>query len=80
MELGIPATAVIVALFLWLSGVFLHGLTRRRRRKVYVVIGLSATVLGAAHALVDFSLQIPGFTVGYALLMGLAWAQSWTTR
>ena len=80
MELGLPATAAIVALFLWLSGVFLHGLTRRRRRKVYAAIGLSATVLVAAHALVDFSLQIPGFTVCYALLMGVAWAQSWTTQ
>ena len=80
MELGIPMTIAIVVLFLWLGGVCLYGVMRRRRRKVYAAIGLSATVLVAAHAVVDFSLQIPGFAVSYALLMGLAWAQSWTTQ
>ena len=80
MELGIPALAAFILLFLWLSGVFLSGLIRRGRRKIYAAIGLAATVLVAAHALVDFSLQIPGFTVTYALLAGLAWAQSWPTR
>ncbi|MGO8666506.1 1,4-beta-xylanase, partial [Rhizobium ruizarguesonis] len=28
-----------------------------------------ATVLGALHAAVDFSLQIPGFAVGYAAVL-----------
>ena len=79
-ELGIPATAAIILVFVWLAGVCVAGLIRRRRRQTYAAIGLSATVLVAAHASVDFSLQIPGFTVSYALLMGLAWAQSWPTR
>ena len=79
-ELGLPATAVIVLVFAWLAGVCAAGLIRRRRRQTYAAVGLSATVLVAAHASVDFSLQIPGFTVSYALLLGLAWAQSWPTR
>jgi O-antigen ligase len=80
MELGIPATVILCAIFLWLSGVFFYGLIRRRRKKMYAALGLAATALVAAHAMVDFSLQIPGFTVSYALIAGLAWSQSWPTR
>lgn len=77
MELGWPATAAIVAAFIWLVGVFIHGLRTRQRRRVYAAIGLASTILVAAHSLVDFSLQIPGLTVSYALLAGMAWGQSW---
>jgi len=77
MELGVPATVAICAVFLWLFGVNVSGLIRRRRRKNYAVLGIAAVVLVAAHALVDFSLQIPGFTVMFALIAGLAWGQSW---
>ena len=79
-ELGIPATIAVVGLFLWLVGVFIHGLMHRIRRRIFAAIGLSATALVGAHALVDFSLQIPGFTVCYVLLVSIAWAQSWPTR
>jgi len=79
MELGLPATFAIMAIFVWLLGVFFKGLRKRRRRKVFTAIGLASTVLVAAHSLVDFSLQIPGLTVTYALLAGMAWAQSWSS-
>ena len=79
-ELGIPATIAVVGLFLWLAGVFIHGLLHRIQRRVFAAIGLSVTALVGAHALVDFSLQIPGFTVCYVLLVSVAWAQSWPTR
>lgn len=77
MEIGVPATIAVMLSFLWLFGVNLFGLIRRRQRKIYSVIGLATLTLVAAHALVDFSLQIPGLTVTFALLAGLAWAQSW---
>lgn len=77
MELGWPATAAVIAAFVWLVGVYLNGLRNRRRRKVFAAIGLASAILVAAHSLVDFSLQIPGLTVSYALLAGMAWSQSW---
>ena len=80
MELGIPATIVFCTIFLWLMGIYLYGLMRRRRNKFYAALGLAATALVAAHAIVDFSLQIPGLTVAYTLIAGLAWSQSWPTR
>ena len=80
MELGIPATLAVAVAFLWAFMVCLSGVIKRRRRRIFSVIGMAITVLVAAHALVDFSLQIPGFTVSYAILMGMAWGQSWTSE
>ncbi len=80
MEIGIPATVAVCAAFVWMFAVCVRGFFRRRRRKIYPALGIAATVLVAAHALVDFSLQIPGFTVVYALIMGMAWAQAWPTE
>ncbi|MBT5881482.1 MAG: O-antigen ligase family protein [Rhodospirillaceae bacterium] len=78
-EIGIPATIAIVGIFFWLVGVFIFGLVRRRRRRVFAAMGLSITALVGVHALFDFSLQIPGFTVCYVMLASIAWAQSWPT-
>jgi O-antigen ligase len=80
MELGLPAAAAVFANFAWLCSVYAYGMVRRRRHKMFAVLGLAATVLVCAHATVDFSLQIPGLAVIYALLAGMAWGQSWPTR
>jgi hypothetical protein len=42
-------------------------------------LGLGATALVAAHATIDFGLQIPAITVTYLFLMGAACGQSFNT-
>lgn len=79
-ELGIPAAASLIAGIAGLGVVSLFGIRRRRRDTVYPCLGVGATVLVGAHALADFSLQIPAVAMTYALLMGLACAQSWSSR
>ena len=66
LEIGGPATIIIIALFIWVFGVCVYGMVKRRRRKVFATLGVAAIVLVSLHALVDFSLQIPGFTVFFA--------------
>lgn len=80
VELGIPAAAVLFSVVIWLVGVCMTGLRRRRRDSHYAAIGLGVTALLTVHALVDFSLQIPAVAVTYMFLLGLAVAQSWGTR
>ena len=75
-ELGIPAA---LALFLAMAGLALtcwRGIWRRRRRWVYPATGVAASVLVGLHATVDFSLQLPAVAMLYALVMGIACAQS----
>ena len=80
LELGLPAASL---LFLSIAALFARcviGVRTRRRDTLYPCIGVGATVLIAAHSLVDFSLQIPAVAATYALLMGAAIAQSWRSR
>jgi hypothetical protein len=44
------------------------------------MVGLAVTALVAAHATVDFSLQIPAVSYAYAFLLGIACAQSFPSQ
>ena len=77
VELGVPATASLV-LSIGLAGIICaRGVVIRHRDWIYPATGVAATVLVGAHALVDFSLQIPAVAVTYATILGVAVAQSY---
>ena len=79
-ELGIPAA---LALFLSIGGLALtclRGVRERHRDWAIPATGVAATVLVGVHALLDFSLQIPAVGILYACIMGVACAQSWSSR
>ena len=79
-ELGmLPALALFLAIILP-ALVCVRGVWVRRRDWLYPALGVAASVLVGAHALVDFSLQIPAVALTYALIMGAAVAQSIPTR
>ena len=79
-ELGLlQASALFIAIFL-VALICLRGVWVRRRNWIYPAIGFSASLLVGAHALVDFSLQIPAVAFTYALMMGAAVGQSLPTR
>lgn len=80
LELGIPAALCLFAVFAGFLMVTGSGTYRRRYDNVYPAIGFAVTVQLAVHALIDFSLQIPAVAATYALLMGAACAQSYSTQ
>ncbi|MFO1153432.1 MAG: O-antigen ligase family protein [Rhodospirillales bacterium] len=80
LELGIPAALALFAVVAGLALLCVVGIRRRRQNSVYPCVGIGVTVLVAAHAIVDFSLQIPAVTITYAFLMGIAVAQCWSSR
>ncbi len=80
LELGVPIALAIFGVFVGFLIVTYRGLRRRRQDAVYPCIGFAATVLVAAHSIVDFSLQIPAVSAAYFLIMGAACAQSWSSR
>ena len=79
-ELGFPAALVLFYCFLRLAIICLRGLFIRRKDRIYSAVGLAATCLIATHAYVDFSIQIPAVAYTYALLMGAACAQSFSSK
>ena len=60
LELGVPAATALFASIAACARICWLGIRRRRRHRVYPMVGLAVTALVAAHATVDFSLQIPG--------------------
>ena len=77
LDTGIPATLVLLCGFAALVAQCWRGLARRRReRRVFPAIGIAATALVGAHAIYDFSMQIPAVATVYAVLMGLALTES----
>ena len=71
-----PAALCLFAALLGLGLTCLRGLARRQRDWAFPATGVAVTVLVAVHATVDFGLQMPATAVLYALVMGVAVAQS----
>jgi len=79
-ELGWPAAMLLFFAIARLAVMCLGGLRRRGRDWIYPATGLAATALVATHSLFDFSLQIPAIAITYAVIMGVACAQSMPSR
>ena len=80
LELGIPATLLLLLALALVGAIAFQGLRRRRRGQMFPVLGLSAMVTVALHSLVDFSLEIPAVAVAYAAIAGVCCAQSFRSR
>jgi O-antigen ligase len=79
VELGIPGAAVLCLAVALIAGQCFLGVTRRRRDFVYPALAFAVSAQVAVHSLVDFSLQIPAVAATYALVLGLGFAQSWSS-
>jgi O-antigen ligase len=79
-DLGVAGAACLIFAVTWIAARCLRGYWERRQNRELPLLGVAATLVVGAHALVDFSLQIPAVTVVYMSLLGLAWAQSWSSR
>ena len=77
-ELGIPAAILFYTSILWIIVICWRGMKRRRQRKIYPTLAVAVSVLVGAHALIDFSLQMPSIAVFYAMILGLGYGQSVT--
>lgn len=80
LELGVPAALCLFGTIAWLVILCGRGVRRRRRDALYPCLGIAATVLVAVHSMMDFSLQIPAVTATYVFLLGVAVAQSRSSR
>jgi hypothetical protein len=79
MDLGLPGAAALYAALAVIMVVCLRGLIVRRRDQIYPAVGLAVTLLVGLHGFLDFSLQMPAIAATYALLLGIAYAQSFNT-
>lgn len=79
-DLGIPAACALVLAVVWIAWRCAIGFWTRGRNRELAALGVFGTVLAGFHSLFDFGLQIPAVTCTYVAMLGVAWAQSWSTR
>jgi O-antigen ligase len=75
-ELGLPLTAIAAFVWIFVGWSLLRGVSRRKRDAVLPLGAFGVGVLGTAHSMVDFPLQIPGYAILWAALVGAGLAQS----
>ena len=75
-DLGLPLAGLIVLAWLIVLAVLIRGARIRRRDLIVPVGALVVAILGLAHSVIDFSLQIPGYAIVVFALVGAGLAQS----
>lgn len=79
MELGIPAAAVFyIALGLVLFRIY-RGTRRHQFNRTHACFAFGCSIAVATHALVDFSIQLPGNTALWAIILGIGFGRSFST-
>lgn len=80
LALGIPAGLLLWFIFGWILFRCFRAALSASPASIYGAIAVGAEALTLAHALVDFPLQIQGFTIPFMAILGVGVAQSWPTR
>ncbi len=78
-ELGLPLTMLIAAAWVGLMALLLRGIRQRRRDLIVPVAGFTVATIGVGHSMLDFSLQVPGFSIPVFALIGAGLAQSFSS-
>ena len=74
VEMGIPFSLLVFGLWGAMLVYLLRASTREVGNRLYVITGTGIGILGTLHSLVDFPLQIPGFSIVCCALMGASFA------
>ena len=75
-ELGIPLCLLVISAWIVAFVILIRGAIRRRRDAVVPIAALSVSLIGVAHSMVDFSLQIPGYMIVAFAVLGVGLSQS----
>ena len=67
-EAGLPLAAVVI--IAWIAVGAVLGRSALRGRRPLTAVPLAVYLLGTAHSLIDFSIQIPGTGVAFYMLVG----------
>jgi O-antigen ligase len=75
-DMGIPLAVLVVAGWIVIFAVLIYGVRTRRKGVMIPVAAFSISLLAVLHSLIDFSLQIPGYSIVVLSLTGVGLAQS----
>jgi Lipid A core - O-antigen ligase and related enzymes len=70
--IGIIFVPLVLVALTFLLTVLARGIANRRRSRPLVWAGIASVVIVAVHSMIDFSIQIPGFGLWWAVLIALS--------
>jgi O-antigen ligase len=76
LGMGAPAAVLWILTIASMAVVCAIGVIRRKRRRIYSLAAVGASILVAVHSLFDFSLQMPAVSLLFAVVLGVGLAQS----
>lgn len=79
-DLGLPLAGLIVLAWLVVLAKLIRGVRTRRHDLIVQVGAFAVAILGLAHSFIDFSLQIPGYSIVVFALVGAGLAQSFSRK
>ena len=79
LESGLIGAILLLLTIILVLMVCGWGARQRHRNGFFASLGVAATILVGGHGLLDFSLQIPAIAASYCLILGVAYAQAWST-
>ena len=79
-DLGLPLAGLIGLAWLVVLVVLMRGVRTRRNDRIVPAGALAVAILGLAHSVIDFSLQIPGYAIVVFALVGAGLAQSFSSN
>ena len=74
--MGIPIAALVDLGWAIIFAMLIHGVIVRKRGVIFPLAALTVALVAVLHSLVDFSLQIPGYSIVALALIGAGLAQS----
>jgi O-antigen ligase len=78
-DMGIPLAILVAIGWFMIFAILVHGIRVRRRDLLIPVSALAVAMVAILHSLVDFSLQIPGYSIPALTLIGAGLAQSFAS-
>jgi O-antigen ligase len=76
VEVGVPMTLLLCAGWLLFFSRLLRGVAIRRQNIALPAAAMAILAIATTHSMVDFSLQIPGFSIIVFAIVGVGLAQS----
>jgi len=74
VEMGIPFSLLVFALWAAMLALLLRAALGGTGNRIYVIAATAIGLVATLHSMVDFSLQIPGFSIVCGALMGASLA------
>ena len=79
-DLGLPLAGLVGFGWIIALAILVRGVRVRRRDTIIPLSALAVALLGLCHSMIDFSLQIPGYSIPVFALTGAGLAQSFASR